>query len=216
MAIQIHTQESIRSGNHPHFTGVKNNDISGTADYGNTTASWNVSNTDKLGHSSGDDPAKGIVKWNSQSRYGGWMNTKIGTNSGRWLTGDFIKGCSFQWRTYPNEDGGIALRRFGVEILTSSTNHKRWSSEEINQWSTSSTWKTYTFNFTSDVQSQLDKGWRLSQLHFMVHTPDNGRNTPSKNCILEVKNFKFIYKCPYNTIIPAMRPFSSRDLYQIA
>ena len=211
----IYTQEAIRAGNYPHFTGLKHNDISGTADYGNTSASWNTSGTDKLSWVSGEDPATGIVKWASWSRYAGWMNTKIGTSTGRWLTGDFIKGCSFQWRTYPNEDGGIALRRFGVEILTSSTNYKRWSSEEINQWSTSSSWKTYTANFTSDVMSQLNNGWRLSQLHFMVHTPSNGK-TPSQNCILEVKNFKFIYKCPYNTIIPAMRSFIDRNSYPIA
>ena len=211
----IYTQEGIRSGNYPHFTGVKNNDISGHADYGNTSASWNTAGTDKVVYVSGQDPAKEIVKWSSWSRYSGWMNTKIGTSSGRWLTGDFINGCSFQWRTYPNEDGGIALRRFGVEVLTSATDYKRWSSPEINQWSTSSSWKTYTANFTSDVINALNNGYRLSQLHFMVHTPEN-RNTPSQNCILEVKNFKFIYKCSYNTIIPAMRPFSDRNSYPIA
>lgn len=211
----IYTQEAIRGGNYPHFTGLKHNDIRGFADYGNTSAGWDPGNTDKLNWSSGQDPAKETVRWVSQSRYEGWMNTKIGTSSGRWLTGDFIKGCSFQWRTYHNEDGGIALKRFGVEILTSSTNYKRWSTDDINQWSTSSSWKTYTANFTSDLQSQLDKGWRLSQLHIMVHTPSRSK-TPSQACVLEIKNFKFIYKCPYNTIIPAMRSFGDRDKYPIA
>ena len=215
MASIIHTAKSINGGYYPHFSGVRNNNISGTADYGNTSASWNTSGTDKLSHISGDDPANGTVTWSSQSRYEGWMNTTIGTSSGRYLTGDFISGCKFQWRTYPNQDGGIAFRRWGVGICSMSGTHKRWSSSEVNAWNTSSSWRNISVNFSGELLNQLNRGWQMNALHFMVHTPAN-KNTPSSNNKFEVRNFEYIYKCANNTIIPAMRPYSQRDSYPIA
>jgi hypothetical protein len=211
----IHTAETINRGLYPHFTGVRNNNISGTADYGNTSSSWNTSGTDKLHHSSGEDPALGSVKWNSQSKYEGWMNTTIGTSSGRYLTGDHLKGCKFQWRTNPNEDGGITLRRWGVGICSVSGTHKRWSSSEVNRWSTSSSWFDISVNFSGELLNQLNRGWQLNALHFMVHTPYI-KKTPGSNNVLEIRNFEYIYKCSYNAIIPAMRDYSNRDSWPIA
>ena len=211
----IHTADSIRRAYYSHFTGIRNNNISGTADYGNTSASWNTSGTDKLYHAGGVDPALGTVSWASQSRYEGWMNTTFGTSSGRYLTGDHIRGCKFQWRTYPNQDGGITLRRWGVGICSVSGTHKRWSSSEVADWNTSSTWRTISVNFSGELLNQLNRGWQLNGLHFMVHTPANNK-TPSSNNVLEIRNFEYLYSCDGSAIIPAMRPYASRDSYPIA
>jgi len=198
------------------MSGVVNNSLSGTADYGNTTASWNTSGTDKLGYSSGEDPSIETVKWSSWSKYEGWMNTRLGTSYGRYLTGkDFIKGVSFQWRTYPNENGGIALRRWGIGITSDGGTRKRWSSPEINGWSTDSSWKTITYNFDGELATQLNNGWRFDELHFMLHTP-SAKSTPSQNCICEVRQFKFLYKSAHNAIIPAVRKYGDRAKYAIA
>ena len=214
MASIIHTADSINKGNYPQFAGLRHNSLSGYADYGNTSSSWSTSGTDKLGYNSGEDPAKEIVMWTSQSKYEGWMNTRIGVTDGRYLTGEFIKGCGFKWITYPNESGGIALKRWGVQICKDGS-HKRWSSAEINQWSTANSWKSVSIDFSGDLLTKLLQGWQFEELHFMIHTPSN-RGTPSVNCKLEIKDFKFRFKCPYNTIIPAMRPYSKRDTYPIA
>ena len=213
MASKILQKSTINSGYYPHFRGLKHNDLSGSADYGNK-ASWNTSGTDKLGHWSGEDPSESTVKWSSQSKYEGWMNTRVGFTEGRYLTGDFISGCKFSWRTYPNQDGGIALRRWGIQIVNGST-HKRWSSDEVANWSTDSSWKKITYNFSGDLLSQLNRGWRFEELHFMVHTPSIGK-TPSSVSVLEIKDFEYIFKCANNTIIPAVRPYNKRDLYAIA
>ena len=213
MASIIQRKDTINRGYYPHFRGLKHNTLSGSADYGNK-ASWNTSDTDKLSHSSGEDPSESIVKWSSQSRYEGWMNTRIGFTEGRYLTGDFISGCKFSWRTYPNQDGGIALRRWGIQICKDGTN-KRWSSDEVANWSTSSSWTRINYNFSGDLLSQLNRGWRFEELHFMVHTPSIGK-TPSSVSVLEIKDFEYIFKCANNTIIPAVRPYNKRDLYAIA
>jgi len=213
MASIIQRKDTINRGYYPHFRGLKHNTLSGSADYGNK-ASWNTSDTDKLSHSSGEDPSESIVKWSSQSRYEGWMNTRIGFTEGRYLTGDFISGCKFSWRTYPNQDGGIALRRWGIQICKDGT-HKRWSSDEVANWSTDSSWKKITYNFSGDLLSQLNRGWRFEELHFMVHTPSIGK-TPSSVSVLEIKDFEYIFKCANKTIIPAVRPYNKRDLYAIA
>ena len=217
MATIIHTARSIQSvtEKYPQFKGLVHNSLSGTADYGNTSASWSTSGTDKLGHSHGEDPAYDpYVRWSSQSKYEGWMNTRFGVTDGRYLTGDFISGCSFRWITWPNENGGIALRRWGIQICKDGS-HKRWSSAEINQWDTSKTWHTISLDFSGDLLSQLNRGWQFEELHFMIHTPSN-RNTPANTCELDIKEFKFKYKCADNVIIPAMRPYSKRDDYPIA
>lgn len=198
----------------PCFDGTVNNGLSGYADYGNTSANWNTSNTNKLYYSSGHDPSVEVVRWGSCSRYSGWMNTKLGVSSGRYMTGEWISGCEFQWRTYPNESGGIALRRWGIGIINSSGTRKRWSSEEVNQWSTDSSWKTIGYNFGGSLASQLNSGWRFEQLHFMIYTPSHG-STPKNECILDIKNFKYRYK-NNNAIVPAMRTNSSRESYPIA
>ena len=214
MASIIQTKSTINSGYYPHFRGLKHNTISGTADYGNTSASWSTSGTDKLSHSSGEDPSESIVKWSSQSRYAGWMNTRIGFTQGRYPTGDFISGCRFDYRTYPNQDGGIALRRWGIQIVNGST-HKRWSSAEVANWSTDSSWKKISYNFSGDLLSQLNRGWRFEELHFMVHTPSRSK-TPSSASVLEIKGFEYIFKCANNVIIPAVRTYKDKDKYAIA
>ena len=214
MASIIQTAGTINSGYYPHFRGLKHNDISGYADYGNTSTSWNTSGTDKLHHSSGEDPSESIVKWNSQSKYAGWMNTRIGFTEGLYLTGDFISGCRFNYRTYPNQDGGIDLLFWGIQIVNGTT-HKRWSSPELNSWSTSSSWSRITSNFSGELLSKLNSGWRFEELHIFLHTPSN-KNTPSHSCVAEVKGFEFIYKCDSKVIIPAMRHYKDKNSYVIA
>ena len=216
MASIIHTAKSIQSVTEKYrqFGGLRHNSLSGTADYGNTSASWSTSGTDKLSHSMGEDPAYESLRWTSQSRYAGWMNTRIGVTDSRYLTGDFISGCSFRWITWPNEDGGIALRRWGVQICKDGS-HKRWSSAEVSNWSTSKSWKTISLDFSGDLLSQLNRGWQFEELHLMVHTPSHNK-TPGSACELDIKEFKFKYKCADNAIIPAMRPYSKRDDYPIA
>ena len=216
MARIISTTADMQRYWRPTMSGVRNNSLSGTADYGNTSASWNTSDTDKILYNSGEDPSTGIIKWASWSRYAGWMNTRLGTTHGRYLTGkDFIKGVSFKWRTYPNQDGGIALRRWGIGIVSDSGTQKRWSSAEVNEWSTSSSWKTINYNFDGELANKLNSGWRFNELHFMLHTPSNG-STPSANCICEVKEFMFNYKSDSNAIIPAVRTYADRTKYRIA
>lgn len=199
----------------PCFGGTRHNEITGKADYGNTDASWDPANTGKLGFDTGDDPSVEIVRWKSQSKYEGWWNTIFGFNRGRYLWGSIISGCEFQWRTYPNQNGGIALRRWGIGIAEKNGNsRKRWSSAEVNEWSTSSSWKTIRYTFDGTLSSKLNNGWVVDELHFMVRTPKNG-STPSSGNHLEIRNFKFHYK-NNNAIIPAMRDFRDRAEYPIA
>lgn len=199
----------------PIVGGTRHNELTGRADYGNTSANWDPANTGKLGFDTGEDPAVEIVRWKSQSKYEGWMNTILGYSSGRYLWGAFISGCEFQWRTYPNESGGITLRRWGIGIAQRNGNQRaRWSSAEVNEWSTSSSWKTIRYSFDGSLNSLLNNGWVVDELHFMVHTPRHG-STPSKGCHLEIKNFKFHYR-NNDAIIPAMRRFDDRADYPIA
>ena len=215
MSSIILTAGTINSSKYPHFTGVVQNSLSGTADYGNTSSSWNTSNTDKLGWAQGEDPARETVRWTSWSKYEGWWNTAVGITSGRYLTGEHIKGCSFQWLSYPNEPGGITLIKWGIGIVRSDGTQKRWSSNEISDWYINNSPRTIDVNFSGDLAYQLNAGWRLSELHFMVYTPSD-RSTPSKNCVLDINNFKFKYKCSNSAIIPAMRSYSRRADYPIA
>ena len=216
MASIISTTADVQRYWRPMMNGVSNNSLSGTADYGNTSASWNTSGTDKIVYNSGEDPSIENIKWSSWSRYSGWMNTRLGTSYGRYLTGkDFIKGVSFKYRLYPNQDGGIDLRRWGIGIVSDSGTRKRWSSAELNGWSTSNTWKTITYNFDGELASKLNSGWRFDELHFMLYTPSNG-STPSSNCVCEVKDFMFNYKSGSNAIIPAVRAYADRTKYPIA
>ena len=199
----------------PLFDGKQENGLRGTADYGNTTANWDSNNTSKLQWDRGLDPSVETIQWSSWSKYAGWINTQLGYTKGRYMSGAWITGCEFQWRTYPNENGGIALRRWGIGIAQrDGTLRKRWSSNEVNEWSTSSSWKTIGYNFDGTLLSQLNNGWVFDELHFMVHTPSD-RNTPSQNCKLEVRNFKFRYKRG-DAIVPAMRLFRDRAEYPIA
>ena len=215
MSSIILTAGTINSSKYPHFTGLRHNSLSGTADYGNTSGSWNTSNTDKLGWAQGEDPAKETVRWTSWSKYEGWYNTIIGYNSGRYLTGDHVKGCSFQWLSHPNEAGGITLIRWGIGIVRADGTKKRWASSEINDWYTNNSPRTINVDFSGDLSYQLNVGWRINELHFMLHTPSD-RSTPSQNCVLDINNFKFKYKCSNQAIIPAMRSYSDRSNYPIA
>lgn len=198
------------------MSGVRSNGLSGTADCGNTTSSWNTSGTTYLRLKSGSDPGAGVVTWASQSKYEGWMNTQLGYSQGRYLNYDFIEGVTFRWRTYPNQDGGIALKRWGIGIVNDSGTKKRWSSNDINSWSTSSSWRAITYKFDGTLLNYFkNSGYRFNELHFMVHTPSNGSH-PSSECRLEIGYFTFLYRCPSNAIIPAVRPYSERKLYAIA
>ena len=197
----------------PCFTGSSLNSFGGTADYGNTGASWNTSGN-YFNHVSGEDPSTGTVRYDSWTKNSGWSNLKIGVSEGRYMTGEFISGCEFQWRTYPNQNGGSALRRWGIGIISPSGTRKRWSSEEVEQWSTDSSWKTIGYNFNGTLLTNLNNGWRFEELHFMFHTPSNGK-TPTATCPLEIRNFKYRYKNS-NLIVPAMRTSSRRADYPIA
>ena len=215
MAI-ISTTSDVKSNWRPMMRGVSNNKLSGTADYGNTAASWNTANTDKLSYDSFQDPSIETVKWVSHSRYDGYMNTRLGTTHGRYMTGkDFITGVRFQWRTYPNQSGGIELKHWGIGIVSDSGTIKRWSSDEIKEWSTSSSWKTIQYSFSGTLANQLNSGWRFDELHFMLHTPSHSK-TPSSASYLEVRDFYFLYKSANNAIIPAVRPVADRGKYAIA
>ena len=197
----------------PCFSGKSLNSLSGYADYGNTSASWNTSGN-YFNHVGGDDPATDTVRYDSWTKNSGWSNGKFGVSEGRYMTGEFISGCEFQWRTYPNQNGGSALRRWGIGIVAPGGVRKRWSSEEVSQWSTDSSWKTISYNFSGTLLSQLNSGWRLAELHIMMHTPSNGK-TPTATCPLEIRNFKYKYKSN-NLIVPAMRSSSRRSDYPIA
>ena len=197
----------------PCFSGRTTNTISGTAHYGNTTASWNTSGN-YFNHVSGNDPAIETVRYDSWTRNEGWSNYKVGTSQSRYMTGEFISGCEFQWRTYPNSNGGSALRRWGIGIVLPGGVIKRWSSAEIDQWSTSSSWRTISYNFSGDILSQLNNGARFAELHIMMRTPSD-RNTPGQSCPLEIRNFKYKYKSN-DLIVPAMRGYTNRDQYPIA
>lgn len=195
--------------------GVRQNGLSGTADMGNTSASWNTSGTTYIKWKSGSDPGPGIVTWSTSSKYEGWINTQLGVSEGRYLNYDHIDGVTFKWRTYPNENGGIALKRWGIGIVNGSGTKKRWSSNNINDWSTSSSWRTITYKFDGTLLNYFkNSGYRFNELHFMVHTPSHG-SWPSE-CKLEVAYFSFTYRSASNAIVPAVRPYSDRNLYAIA
>lgn len=197
----------------PCFSGRSTDTISGNAHYGNTTASWNTSGG-YFEHISGNDPATEIVKYQSWTTKSGWSNFKVGTSQSRYMTGEFISGCEFEWRTYPNESGGSALRRWGIGITAPGGIIKRWSSAEINDWTTTNTWKKISYNFSGDLLNQLNSGWRFESLHIMMYTPSHSK-TPRQGCPLEIRNFKYKYKSN-DLIVPAMRGHGNRDKYPIA
>ena len=199
----------------PLFGGVEQNKLSGTAQYGNTTSSWNTKNPTYIKWTGSEqDPATATVLFETQTRSEAWVNASIGYSTGRYMHGQWISGIKFQWRTNPNVSGGIAFRRYGIGIVSNGGTRNRWSSPDINEWNTDGRWRNVTYNFDGTLLAKLNDGWRFDEFHIMLHSPSHG-STPGSPCYFHIRDFEFIYKSN-NSIVPAMRSCSNRTDYPIA